>query len=237
MQDNVASDLLPNHIAIIMDGNRRWSKVNSLDINNGHHAGAKNLKNIIFECNKIGVNYLTVYAFSTENWNRSQTEISDLISLFYYFLSQDINELINENVKLNIIGDLSKFPDDMRDKINELILKTNNSTGLTLNVALNYGSREEITNAVKLIAEDYKSQELSEITSNTIEKYLYTKDIPDPDLLIRTSGEYRLSNFLLWQLAYSEFYFSEKLWPDFDKKELHFALKDYALRERRFGAG
>jgi undecaprenyl diphosphate synthase len=237
MQNKIASNLLPNHIAIIMDGNRRWGKANQHQADSAHYEGANNLKKIIYECSDLAIKYLTVYAFSTENWNRSKEEVDDLISLFYKFLSQDINEIIDYNIKIKVIGDISKFPADMNQKINNLINQTNNSTGLTLNVALNYGSREELTMAMNLIAEDYKQGKIKEINQKLVKKYLYTKDIPDPDLLIRTSGEHRLSNFLLWQLAYSEFYFSKKLWPDFDKKELHFALRDYASRERRFGAG
>ncbi len=237
MQNDIILASLPRHIAIIMDGNRRWSKINHLKVSNAHNEGAKNLKNIIYECSDLGINYLTVYAFSTENWNRSEQEISSLIKLFYNFLAQDINEILAYNIKINIFGDLEKFPEDMKEKIDDLVVKTKSSSGLNLNVALSYGGREEITMAVRSIAEDYKKSHITEINKEIIAKYLYTKDIPDPDLLIRTSGEYRLSNFLLWQLAYSEFYFSKKLWPDFDKKELHFALKDYARRERRFGAG
>jgi len=221
----------PNHIAIIMDGNRRWAKKNKISKSLGHYEGAKNLRKIVEECLKINLKFLTVYAFSTENWSRSEEEVNDLMSLLNKFLS-DESKLFNEKkIKLNILGDISRFPSDIQDKVTSLSNETKNNNSLTLNIALNYSSRDEIINAVNRIIND-KNQSISK---EVFIKYLYTADIPDPDLIIRTSGEYRLSNFLLWQAAYSELYFTKKLWPEFDVKELSNALIEYSRRERRFG--
>ncbi len=221
----------PNHVAIIMDGNRRWAKKNKISKNLGHYEGAKNLRKIVEECLKINLKFLTVYAFSTENWSRSEEEVNDLMSLLNKFLS-DESKLFNEKkIKLNILGDISRFPSDIQDKVTSLSNETKDNNSLTLNIALNYSSRDEIINAVNRIIND-KNQSISK---EVFIKYLYTADIPDPDLIIRTSGEYRLSNFLLWQAAYSELYFTKKLWPEFDVKELSNALIEYSRRERRFG--
>lgn len=221
----------PNHVAIIMDGNRRWAKKNKISKNLGHYEGAKNLRKIVEECLKINLKFLTVYAFSTENWSRSEEEVNDLMSLLNKFLS-DESKLFNEKkIKLNILGDISRFPSDIQDKVTSLSNETKDNNFLTLNIALNYSSRDEIINAVNRIIND-KNQSISK---EVFIKYLYTADIPDPDLIIRTSGEYRLSNFLLWQAAYSELYFTKKLWPEFDVKELSNALIEYSRRERRFG--
>jgi len=221
----------PNHIAIIMDGNRRWAKKNKISKSLGHYEGAKNLRKIVEECLKINLKFLTVYAFSTENWSRSEEEVNDLMSLLNKFLS-DESKLFNEKkIKLNILGDISRFPSDIQDKVTSLSNETKNNNSLTLNIALNYSSRDEIINAVNRIIND-KNQSISK---EVFIKYLYTADIPDPDLIIRTSGEYRLSNFLLWQAAYSELYFTKKLWQEFDVKELSNALIEYSRRERRFG--
>jgi len=228
---------LPRHLAIIMDGNRRWAQKKLLKRNLGHLEGAKNLKQIISECSKLGVGYVTVYAFSTENWKRSKEEVGELLKLLSRFLNDEIDQITKQDIKVNIIGDVEKFPDDIKSRIRDVVDKTKDFKGLNFNIALSYGSREEIVMAMKNVAEDYSKGILSEIDESVIQQYLYTKDIPDPDLIIRTSGEYRLSNFLLWQAAYAEFYFSDKLWPEFDKKELHLALRDYANRDRRFGTG
>ncbi len=222
---------IPRHIAIIMDGNRRWAKKNKISKNLGHYEGAKNLRNIIEESIKINIKFLTVYAFSSENWNRSKEEVNDLIALLKKFLTEESDRFSEQNIKLNILGDTSKFSIDIQEKLTELSKETVNNNKLILNIALNYSSRDEIVNAVNYIIQ--KNKKL--ITKEEFAKYLYTASIPDPDLIIRTSGEYRLSNFLLWQSAYSEFFFSKKLWPDFSIKELHLAIAEYSKRERRFG--
>ena len=232
-QKNLVKEFLPNHLSIIMDGNRRWAKKKLLNRKVGHYEGAKNLKKIITECITLGIKYLTVYAFSTENWNREKKEINELMNLLNSFLDNDIEEIINNEVRINVIGNLTKFPKEIRERINNIESKTKKFKKFCLNIALNYGSREEIVSAVNTIINTKFSKK--ELTEKDFSQYLYTHNIPDPDLMIRTSGEYRLSNFLLWQSAYSELYFSKKYWPEFNEKELHKALLDYAMRKRRFG--
>lgn len=228
---------LPEHIGIIMDGNGRWAKKRGLPRSAGHSKGADALKKIVTECNKIGIKYITVYAFSTENWKRPKDEVDYLMNLLLGYLRDAERTLSGENVVIKAIGSRKELSEEIREQIVKTENFTKNNTGIVMNIALNYGSREEIVNAVKEIAEDVKNGEITpeEINSNTVENRLYTKNQPDPDLIIRTSGEERLSNFMLWQAAYSEFYFSKRLWPDFGTDDLYEAIADYQKRGRRFG--
>ena len=223
---------LPEHIAIIMDGNGRWAKKRSMPRSAGHIAGAKTFKTIARYCNKIGLKYLTVYAFSTENWKRPEDEIKGIMNLLRDYL-KDAENFKDENIKVNFIGDRTP----LADYIKELMLKneegSKNATGLTLNIAINYGGRDEITNAVKKIVNSGVKAE--DVTEDLISQNLYTYNIPDPDFIIRPSGEYRLSNYLIWQSAYSEYWFSNVLWPDFTPKHLEKAIEEYNHRNRRFG--
>ncbi len=228
---------IPNHVAIILDGNGRWAKKRMMPRNYGHLQGAKVVEQICEDADSIGIKYLTVYAFSTENWNRSQDEVDALMKLLRNYLKDCIKRANSNNMKVRVIGEKSRLSDDIRNKINELEECSKNNTGLNFTIALNYGSRDEIRRAITNLAKDVekglvKSEDISE---DVIGNYLDTKGIPDPDLLIRTSGEERLSNFLLWQLAYTEFYFTDVLWPDFNKKELIKAVEKYSKRDRRFG--
>lgn len=222
----------PQHIAIIMDGNARWAKQNGLAIAKGHQKGAEVLKQIALSCKKVGVQYLTVYAFSSENWSRPKTEVTALMSLFRRYLKNDIKELMQENVRIRFIGNRKPIDTDLQ----ELMLKVEKDTAhnqFQFIIALSYGSREEIREAAINFANDTKTLTLR---PEDFDKYLYTSDTPDPDLFIRTSGEYRISNFLLWQLAYSELYFTDVLWPDFNETHLLTAIAEYTKRNRRFGA-
>lgn len=228
---------IPNHVAIILDGNGRWAKKRMLPRNMGHKAGAKTVEQILEDAHDIGIKYLTVYAFSTENWNRPDEEVSALMKLLRNYLENCIKRANKNNMRVRVIGERSRLDEDILGKIEELEEASKNNTGITFTIALNYGSRDEITRAVKRISKACKNGLLSleEITEETISRYLDTEGIPDPDLLIRTSGEQRLSNYLLWQLAYTEFYFTDVLWPDFNKDELIKAVIKYNSRERRFG--
>lgn len=230
-------DRLPNHIAIIMDGNGRWAKKRFLSRKLGHKAGADTLEKIIKYSNKIGLKHLTVYAFSTENWKRSDEEVSALMDLLRDYLDDYINRSKTDNIKIDIIGGRERLASDICEKIDILEEKTKNKDGLNFHIALNYGGRDEILRAVKRLSQDIKDDNIniSDISEEKIETYLDTKSIPDPELLIRTSGEKRISNFLLWQLAYSEFYFTDVLWPDFKTTDLDLAILSYQNRERRFG--
>lgn len=229
---------LPKHVAIIMDGNGRWAKKRLWNRLRGHRAGADSVDTITTICREIGVKFLTLYAFSTENWNRPESEVSGLMDILKEFLISKKSLLIEKNIRFNIIGDKSRFSPELSALMNDTIAATEEyEPKMTLSLALNYGSRQEITTAVRKIAGKVAKKELSpeEITEKTISENLYTFDMPDPDLVIRTSGEYRISNYLLWQIAYSEFYFTDTLWPDFKKDDLVKALNDFAGRERRFG--
>ena len=228
---------LPKHIAIIMDGNRRWAKNNGLSTKEGHKAGSKNLENIARFCNKIGIKYLTVYAFSTENWKRSKAEVSALMFILKANLDAMLRRMDTENIRIRVIGEKENIPEDIQPRIDKLVEKTKNNTGLTLNIAFNYGGRAELVHATKMIAEKVKIGELSleDINENTIAENIYTAGQPDPDLMIRTSRELRTSNFLPWQLTYTEFYFPDKHWPEFTEEDLLEAIKVYQGRNRRFG--
>ena len=227
----------PRHIAIIMDGNRRWAKEKKLPVQLGHKKGAETLENIIRYANKIGVEYVTVYAFSTENWKRSKDEVDALMQLLKSYLDSYSKRANTENIRIKVIGDMSALSKDLQQSIANAIEKKKNNTGTTFIVALNYGGRNEITNAVKKIALKVKNNELKieDITENTITENLYTSEFPDPDIVVRTSGEIRSSGFLTWQSVYSEYLFLEKYWPDFSEKDLDNVIQTYQNRHRRIG--
>lgn len=229
---------VPNHVAIILDGNGRWAKKRFLPRKAGHAAGSKAVEQICEDAYNLGVNYLTVYAFSTENWKRPQSEVNAIMNLLRQYLKDCIKRSTKNNMCVRVLGDITPLDDDIRQSIVELEEATKDNTGLHFQVALNYGSRDEITRAVKKLCRKVADGTLApeEIDEAAIEACLDTKGIPDPDLMIRTSGEVRLSNYLLWQLAYTEFYFTDVLWPDFNKKELEKAIEYYNKRDRRFGA-
>lgn len=229
---------LPKHIAIIMDGNRRWAKAKGLPVAMGHKEGAKTLEKIVRYANKIGIEYITVYAFSTENWKRAEDEVNALMLLLQNYIEEYSKRADSENIKVQFLGDTTKFKPKMQKGIKDCIERTKSNTGVTFNIALNYGGRAEIIKAVKDLAEDVKKGILNieDIDEEIFSNKLYTKGMPDPDLLIRTSGEIRLSNFLPWQLVYSEFIFVDKNWPDFDEEELDKAIIEYQKRTRKFGA-
>ncbi len=235
-KENAATRVLPRHIAIIMDGNGRWAKKRSLPRSAGHAAGSKNFKSIARYCNKIGLEYLTVYAFSTENWKRPKEEVEGIMNILRDYL-RDSKNFKEENIKVKFIGELSALDEDIIQLIRESEEGSENATGLKLNIALNYGGRDEIVHAVKKIAENLNNgdMKIQDINENTIGENLYTAGMPDPDIIIRPSGEYRLSNYLIWQAAYSEYWFSDVLWPDFKPKHLEKAIDDYNQRHRRFG--
>lgn len=228
---------IPKHIAIIMDGNGRWASKRALPRIAGHHEGMKVVRKITKLANELGVEVLTLYAFSTENWKRPKTEVDYLMKLPEEFLGTFLPELISENVRVEMIGNRNEIPIHTRSAVERAMEETKENTGLILNFALNYGSRDEITKAVKMIAEEVQAGRLqsSEITDVTISQYLMTSSLNDPDLLIRTSGEIRLSNFMLWQLAYTEFWFTDVLWPDFSESEFIQAINEFQMRGRRYG--
>ena len=224
-----------NHLAIIMDGNGRWAKINKLPRTAGHYKGVEVLRNITIYANKLGIKCLTVYAFSTENWKRSKEEVSYIMSLPKIFFASYIKELMDNNVKVMIIGDRDKIPAETLKVIDDAIETTKNNTGLILNFAFNYGGRDEIVKAAKQYALDYKNGKVVDINEDDFSKYLYTKDLPEVDLLIRTGSEVRVSNFLLWQIAYSEFVVIDTLWPDFNNEVLDKCIAEYNSRKRNFG--
>lgn len=228
---------IPTHVAIIMDGNRRWARAQNLNVSDGHKKGAETLENIAKYCNKIGIKYLTVYAFSTENWKRSKEEVGALMSLLRFYLDKFAKRADTENIRIKVLGDIEVLDKGLKESILKAIDRTKTNTGLTLNIALNYGGRAELTMAVRKIAEQVKSGNLNinDISDQTISNNLYTAGQPDPDLLIRTSGELRTSNFLPWQIVYSEFCFKEKFWPDFNESDIDDAIKIYQKRNRKFG--
>lgn len=228
---------LPHHVAIIMDGNGRWAKQRALNRIKGHHEGAESVRVIVRACREIGIKILTLYAFSTENWRRPQYEIKSLMALLKKFLKSERQEMLENNIRFNAIGQIERLPEAVQVTLRETITATQHNRGMLLNLALSYGSRDEIVEAVQKVALDVQKGTLKpgDITPGLFAEYLYTKGMPDPDLLIRTSGEMRISNFLLWQIAYSEIYVTDILWPDFRKEALLGAIRDYQKRERRFG--
>ena len=227
-----AETVLPEHIAIIMDGNGRWAKKRSLPRTAGHAAGSKTFKSIARYCNKIGLHYLTVYAFSTENWKRPKEEVDNIMEILRDYL-KDAKNFKDENIKVKFIGELSVLDEDIRELIRDAEENSAEATGLKLNIALNYGGRDEIVHAVKKIVDEGISAD--DINEQTVSDRLYTAGQPDPDFIIRPSGEYRLSNYLIWQSAYAEYWFSDILWPDFSPKDLDRAIEDFNKRNRRFG--
>ena len=228
---------MPKHIAIIMDGNGRWAKERKLPRTMGHRAGVETIRRIVKECNKLGIKYLTLYAFSTENWKRPKDEVNALMKLLAEYLRNEIEELHKNNVVVNHIGDISKLPLLCQDELIKAYNKTQNNNGVVLNLALNYGGRQEIIHAIKKMLIQCKDGiiDVNDINEESFNDFLYTAGMPDPDLIIRPSGEKRISNFLLWQSAYSEFWYSGINWPDFSVEDLHEAIRDYQNRDRRFG--
>lgn len=228
---------MPKHIAIIMDGNRRWAKEKGLDGKLGHKAGAEALEELTYFANDIGLEYLTVYAFSTENWKRTEEEVGALMLLLKSYVDKFLKKANTNNIRVRILGDIERLDKGLKDSINEIVEKSSKNTGLTLNIAFNYGGRAEMVRAVKQISNQVKENKLDidDITEQTISDNLYTCGEPDPDLLIRTSGELRLSGFLLWQIAYTEFLFLDKYWPDFSKDDLLDAIQTYQNRKRNLG--
>ncbi len=230
-------DNLPRHIAIIMDGNGRWAKRHAMGRIRGHKKGAQAVRTVVTACRELGIRYLTLFAFSTENWGRPDKEVKALMSLLEDYLEKEKPNLQKRGIRLTTIGDIGRLETNVAKKLKEVMRLTQNNREMVLNLALSYGSRDEIISCIKKMMEDnLKGKlQLSELNEETISNYLFTREMPDPDLLIRTSGEYRISNFLLWQLAYTELYFTEVLWPDFNKENLLAAIHAYQKRERRFG--
>jgi undecaprenyl diphosphate synthase len=237
LKDKINTDNLPKHLAIIMDGNGRWAKQKGFLRAFGHENGTKSVRLTVETCAKLGIENLTLYAFSTENWNRPKLEVDTLMKLLISSLKNELQTLVDNNIKLNTIGNLDLLPKSAQKELLDVIEKTKNNTRMVLTLALSYGSREEILNAVKIISDKVKNNIISidSIDESIINEHLYTQNLPDVDLLIRTSGEHRISNFLLWQIAYSELYFTDVLWPDFKEDDLYEAIISYQKRERRFG--
>ncbi|MBP5504217.1 MAG: isoprenyl transferase [Bacteroidales bacterium] len=236
-KEKLDTSRIPQHVAVIMDGNGRWAALRGKDRLEGHSQGAKSARAVVEAAAEIGVKYITLYAFSMENWNRPQTEVAGLMSLLIHSIASQLGDLIKNNIRLKIIGDTSLLPADVYTQVNDAVVKSQQNTGLTVVIALSYGSRYEILNATKQLLHKYQEQpfDIDSITEQDFSNYLYTKDIPDPELLVRTSGELRISNFLLWQISYSELYFTDVLWPDFSKEDFFEAVYQYQQRERRFG--
>lgn len=228
---------LPKHVAIIMDGNGRWANLQGKNRMKGHQQGARTVRDVVEEATNQGIEYLTLYAFSTDNWNRPKEEVSILMKLLVNSLRKEFKRLINNNICLQSIGNMEGLPFPVKEELNYVIEKTKNNTGMVLTLALNYGGKEELTEAMKAIAFKVKNSIISpeKVEQSTIIEHLYTRNLPAVDLLIRTSGEERVSNFLLWHIAYAELYFTDTLWPDFKKEDLQKAILDYTKRERRFG--
>jgi undecaprenyl diphosphate synthase len=235
--ESINKDNLPNHVAIIMDGNGRWAKQKGLLRAFGHENGTKSVRETVEACAKLGISNLTLYAFSTENWNRPKIEVDTLMRLLVHSLKNELKTLQENNIRLHSIGNLDMMPKSIQKELNEVITLTKNNSKMTLTLALSYGSREELINAVKKISDKVKNNIISidTIDESIINQHLYTHNLPDVDLLIRTSGEHRISNFLLWQIAYAELFFTDVLWPDFKEKDLYEAIISYQKRERRFG--
>ena len=229
---------IPNHIAIIMDGNRRWARERKIDYRLGHKEGAKTLEKIVRYSKKVGIKYITVYAFSTENWKRSDEEVGALMLLLKTYLDDYSKRADSENIKVKVLGDISALSEGLQKSIKKCEERTKDNDGILFCIGINYGGRDEIVHAVKNIAEDVKNNKLDvdDISEKLIDDYLYTAGIPDPDLVIRTSGELRISNFLPWQIVYSEFLFLDKYWPDFSEEDIDLAIEEYQRRNRKFGA-
>lgn len=236
-KENINKENLPQHVAIIMDGNGRWAKKQGLLRAYGHETGTKSVKIIVETSAKIGIKNLTLYAFSTENWNRPKLEISTLMNILIKYLKEELSTMLENDIRLNTIGNIEKLPISAQKELLDVIEKTKNNTRMTLTLALSYGSREELISAIKTISSKVKNNIIStdDIDELIINEHLYTQNLPDVDLLIRTSGEHRISNFLLWQIAYAELYFTNVLWPDFTEEHLYEAIHSYQKRERRFG--
>lgn len=239
IKNDISLDMnnIPKHIAIIMDGNGRWAKARKLPRTMGHKAGVETIRKILKEADKLGVEYVTLYAFSTENWKRPQNEVNALMKLLVQYLREEIKELHKNGVVVKVLGEEHSLPEECISEIRDAVNITKDNTGIVMNVAFNYGGRDEIIRAVNNIVEDVKNGSIkdTDITKENFENYLYTKGCPDPDLIIRPSGEQRISNFLLWQCAYSEFWYSDINWPDFSEEDLRRAIYDYQLRNRRYG--
>ena len=237
LREQINTSKLPVHVAIIMDGNGRWARQRGKERVFGHHQGVNAVREVIESAAELGLKYLTLYTFSTENWNRPGDEVSALMGIMVQSLKDEAETLLKNNIRLTAIGDLERLAGDVKEKLYETINMTSSSNGLTLIVALSYSSRWEIVEAARKIVADVTNGKIdaSSFDENDFEKYLSTRDIPDPELMIRTSGELRISNFLLWQIAYTELYFTEILWPDFGKESFYEAIVDYQKRERRFG--
>jgi undecaprenyl diphosphate synthase len=235
--EEIDREKLPHHIAIIMDGNGRWAKKKLLNRISGHTKGVNAVREVVTACRELGIKVLTLYAFSIENWRRPADEVNALMGLLKEYLQKECKEMVQNNIRLNAIGRIKDLPLDVQNTLRETMKKTGHCDGMILNLALSYGGRSEILHAVQEIVSDLQKGKLKpeEITVQRFPEYLWTRGISDPDLLIRTSGEFRISNFLLWQIAYTELYVTETLWPDFDRKELLRAIADYQSRERRFG--
>lgn len=235
--DRLDKTNLPRHIAIIMDGNGRWAQNHSLGRIAGHRKGAESVRSVVESCRRIGIPFLTLYAFSSENWSRPETEVKALMTLLEKYLKTEARVMMKNNIRLLTIGDTEALPSKVRAVLEDTIRQTAANTAMTLILALNYGSQDEILGAVRRLVDEARrgSVEAADITQERFSNYLHTKGIPDPDLLIRTSGEFRLSNFLMWQMAYTEFYFTDTLWPDFREEQLIEAILEYQRRERRFG--
>ncbi|HAQ41527.1 MAG TPA: isoprenyl transferase [Clostridiales bacterium] len=237
LEEKVRAGIIPEHLAVIMDGNRRWAKSKNLPARDGHKEGAMRVIDLVRNAVELGIKYLSIYAFSTENWRRDKKEVDYLMSLLVEFVAKELDYMHENGVKITLMGNIEDLPQKTKSEVKRSIELTKNNKKLHLNIALSYGSRDEIVNAVKKIIDDYENNKINidEIDEENFKNYLFTHDMPDPDLLIRTSGEIRLSNFLLYQLAYSEFYFTDVLWPDFKKDELLKAVESFQDRKRRYG--
>ncbi len=235
--EEIDKEKLPHHIAVIMDGNGRWAKLRLLNRISGHMKGVDAVREVVTACRELGIKILTLYAFSMENWRRPKEEVTALMKLLKEYLIHEADEMVRNNIRLSAIGRAEDLPRDVRETLSETIRKTERCSGMVLNLALSYGGRSEILQAVQTILAEVQAGKIKpeEINFQRFSEHLWTRGMPDPDLLIRTSGEFRISNFLLWQIAYTELYVTETLWPDFDRKELYKAILDYQTRERRFG--
>ena len=230
------SNSIPTHVAIVMDGNGRWAQNRHMPRSMGHARGASIVRGLVEHCSHLGIKYLTLFAFSTENWRRPRDEVSTIMELFIKYLEKELNNLSQSGVRFKLIGDISLFDKLLQEKIIHAVNSTSHNTKIVLTLAANYGGRWDVVNAFQSWVRDNPSLDFSLLSQETLQKYLSTSDIPDPDLLIRTGGEQRISNFLLWQIAYSELYFTEVLWPEFDKKQLEIAISWFKSRQRRFGS-